>query len=127
MRVLETKPRGQNLGTGRLGLRKTFAAADFFSWNDFALYSGQPRIECGIQPPCVPLTCDPLTCDPLTCDPLKRGELAGTNAYFAKEASSFFITCNRSRTSFWVACRAVAIAESLSRGLEVVDDVVSGS
>jgi hypothetical protein len=36
VRVLETKPRGQNLGTGRLGLRKTFAAADFFSWNDFA-------------------------------------------------------------------------------------------
>lgn len=90
MRVLETKPRGQNLGTGRLGLRKTFAAADFFSWNDFALYSGQPRIECGIQPPC----------DRLTCDQLKRGEIPGTNAYFAKEASSFFITCNRSRTSF---------------------------
>ena len=95
MRVQETKPRGENLGTGRLGLRKTFVAADFFSWNDFALYSSQPRIKCGIQPPCVPLTCDPLT-----CDRLKRGELAGTNAYFAKEASSFFITCNRSRTSF---------------------------
>lgn len=104
MREQETKPRVENLGTGSHGLRKTFVAADFFSWNDFALHSGQPPY-----------------------DRLKRGELAGTNAYFAKEASSFFITCNRSRTSFWVACRAVAIAESLSRGLEVVDDVVSGS
>ena len=35
-------PRDENLGTRRLGLRETFLAADFFSWNDFALCSSRP-------------------------------------------------------------------------------------